>query len=98
MARTGQYKGLAQKAIDILFNVKEDNKTHKYYYLIGYGYFNLWKNDIALEMINRAIDLSGTHPIYFHSYSKVKNKIVDVIAKNKYFSQLKKAKYKMNTA
>ena len=73
--RQMEYKEAARKGMDILKRIKEEERTHKYFYLLGQGYFNLWDNENAFKMIEKAIDLVKNDPNISPSYFRFKRVI-----------------------
>ena len=74
--RKSRYKEVAEFAVDILLKVNEENKDIRYYYLISHGYYNMWKNDKALEYIDFAIKKSTLDTRYLHSCYRLRRKIL----------------------
>lgn len=79
--RRGKYLELAKIGLSFLDDVDDKEKTHKICYLLAQGYFNIWKNDKALKMINNALNLVHDNPIGFNYYNKLKKKILKGISK-----------------
>lgn len=74
--RRGKYKDIAQSAIDTLNSMAKDKRDYRFNYLLAYGYYNIWKNEDALKIINDAIKMASTDPQYLYSCYKIKNKIL----------------------
>jgi len=52
--RQSMYKSFANKAIEILNTTQK--RTPQIYYLFAQGYYNMWENQLAMNMINKAIE------------------------------------------
>lgn len=74
--RTAKYKELANDGIKILKKIDRDNKTAKYYYLAAQANFNIWKNDTAQQMVNKALSLVGENSGDNHAFMRLKRAIL----------------------
>jgi hypothetical protein len=72
--RQQKYKDLARKALDMLNELQGDQRTDKFYYLCAKCYYNLWKNDKAIQMLDRAIEKSDTPKIYDDFRNQIRQK------------------------
>jgi hypothetical protein len=77
-----EYIEKAKIGITLLNEINREKWTHKHYYIASLGYFDLWRPNDALHMINKAIAIIGNDPIYFQIYIERKKKITDAINYN----------------
>jgi DNA replication protein DnaC len=79
LLRQGSYKQHAEKALDILRKIHKQSAN--IYYLNAQSYFNLWKDDLAKQNIDKAIKLAQKDP---NSSTAQYEYFLDIIKKSKY--------------
>jgi len=79
LLRQGSYKQHAEKALDILRKIHKQSPN--IYYLNAQSYFNLWKDDLAKQNIDKAIKLAQKDP---NSSTAQYEYFLDIIKKSKY--------------
>lgn len=75
LKRKIEYQEKATKGIKLLENVSTKKRTHKYYYLLSLGFYNLWEPDNALENIDKAIEMIGRDQAYYNSYNDLRKTV-----------------------
>jgi hypothetical protein len=77
------YKEYAAEGTKILEMLEEKMKNHKYYFSLSQGYFNQWKYEKALNLINKSIELSGNEQSYQEMYKNYRFRITQYFSKKR---------------
>ncbi|HEX3584602.1 MAG TPA: hypothetical protein VH024_01325, partial [Candidatus Angelobacter sp.] len=72
MLRKQQYKELAESALKLLGESKQE--TSNWHYLMAQCYFNLWENNQALWHVDQAMRLLPKMSHLYRLYARVKGR------------------------